>query len=75
MTTQHTNPVGLTDRAVGVLTGLACGDALGAAYEFGGPIPSTTPIGMVGGGFFRSKGIEMLYGWGRIRVLTLRVKP
>jgi ADP-ribosylglycohydrolase len=52
MTTQHTNPVGLTDRAVGVLTGLACGDALGAAYEFGGPIHTTTPIGMVGGGVF-----------------------
>ena len=49
----HNNPsVGSTDRAVGVLVGLACGDALGAAYEFGGPIPDTTPIGMVGGGPF-----------------------
>jgi hypothetical protein len=36
---------------------------------------SPARIGMVGGGFFRSKGIEMLYGWGKIRVLTLRVKP
>lgn len=28
--------VGFNDRAVEVLVGLACGDALGAAYEFGG---------------------------------------
>jgi ADP-ribosyl-[dinitrogen reductase] hydrolase len=44
--------MGFTDRAVGVLVGLACGDALGAAYEFGGPIAATTPVGMVGGGSF-----------------------
>lgn len=45
-------PVGTNDRAVGALVGLACGDALGAAYEFGGPIPLSTSIGMVGGGPF-----------------------
>jgi ADP-ribosyl-[dinitrogen reductase] hydrolase len=43
---------GFTDRAVGTLVGLACGDALGAGYEFGGPIPVSTPIGMIGGGVF-----------------------
>lgn len=43
---------GFNDRAVGVLVGLACGDALGAAYEFGGPISTETEIGMVGGGAF-----------------------
>lgn len=45
-------PVGYADRAVGTMVGLACGDALGAAYEFGGPIPTEKPIGMVGGGHF-----------------------
>ncbi|MDH6410402.1 ADP-ribosyl-[dinitrogen reductase] hydrolase [Aurantimicrobium minutum] len=44
--------VGYADRAVGTMVGLACGDALGAAYEFGGPISTETPIGMVGGGPF-----------------------
>lgn len=51
MTNDNKN-IGYTDRAVGVLVGLACGDALGAAYEFGGPIGANTPIGMVGGGPF-----------------------
>jgi ADP-ribosylglycohydrolase len=42
-----------SDRAAGVLVGLAAGDALGAGYEFG---PSFTgPVGMIGGGPF---------GWG-----------
>lgn len=45
-------PIGTNDRAVGTLVGLACGDALGAAYEFGGPIPSSISVGMVGGGPF-----------------------
>ncbi len=39
-------------RAVGAVLGMACGDALGAPYEFGPPIPHDTPIGMVGGGHF-----------------------
>lgn len=47
-----TNTAGRSDRAVGSLVGLACGDALGAAYEFGRPIAGDTPIGMVGGGPF-----------------------
>ncbi len=41
-----------TDRACGVLLAAACGDALGAGYEFGSaPLPPTgTPPGMIGGG-------------------------
>lgn len=38
-----------TDRAIGVLTGTACGDALGAGYEFGSA-PFTGTPGMIGGG-------------------------
>lgn len=40
------------DRAAGVMLAAACGDALGAGYEFGPPIPEPTPVGMVGGGVF-----------------------
>lgn len=40
------------DRAIGVLLGTAAGDALGAGYEFGPPLPDTTPVDMVGGGQF-----------------------
>ncbi|MEO6880778.1 MAG: ADP-ribosylglycohydrolase family protein [Mycobacteriaceae bacterium] len=40
------------DRAVGVLLATAAGDALGAGYEFGPPLPESTPVGMVGGGSF-----------------------
>ncbi|MBU1251326.1 MAG: ADP-ribosylglycohydrolase family protein [Actinobacteria bacterium] len=40
------------DRAAGVLLGLASGDALGAGYEFGPPLPDETPVGMIGGGGF-----------------------
>ena len=40
------------DRSSGVLLGLACGDALGAGYEFAGPLPETTPVSMRGGGGF-----------------------
>jgi ADP-ribosyl-[dinitrogen reductase] hydrolase len=35
-----------------VLLGLACGDALGAGYEFGPPLPGTQPVRMIGGGTF-----------------------
>ena len=38
------------DRAVGVLVGTAAGDALGAGYEFGSPIATDHPLGMIGGG-------------------------
>ncbi|MER3389277.1 MAG: ADP-ribosylglycohydrolase family protein [Microcella sp.] len=41
-----------TDRAAGVLLGLAAGDALGAGYEFGPPLPDDAPVGMIGGGTF-----------------------
>ncbi|MEV4952476.1 ADP-ribosylglycohydrolase family protein [Paenarthrobacter nitroguajacolicus] len=40
------------DRAAGVLVALAAGDALGAAYEFGPPLPDETPVLMKGGGPF-----------------------
>lgn len=41
-----------TDRAAGVLLGLACGDALGAPHEFRPPLPPETPLAMTGGGSF-----------------------
>jgi ADP-ribosyl-[dinitrogen reductase] hydrolase len=39
-----------TDRAAGVLLGTACGDALGAGYEFGPPLGGNHPVTMIGGG-------------------------
>lgn len=41
------------DRARGVLLVTAAGDALGAGYEFGPPLPAGTPVEMNGGGNFR----------------------
>jgi ADP-ribosyl-[dinitrogen reductase] hydrolase len=35
-----------------VLLGTAAGDVLGAGYEFGPPLPESTPVTMVGGGSF-----------------------
>ena len=40
------------DRAAGVLLGLACGDALGAPYEFGPPLDPDLTVAMTGGGGF-----------------------
>ncbi|MDQ0617350.1 ADP-ribosylglycohydrolase family protein [Arthrobacter globiformis] len=40
------------DRAAGVLVALAAGDALGAGYEFGAPLPDGTEVSMKGGGPF-----------------------
>ncbi len=40
------------DRRCGVLLGTAAGDALGAGYEFGPPLPQHTPVAMIGGGGF-----------------------
>jgi ADP-ribosylglycohydrolase len=40
------------DRAAGVLLGMACGDALGAGYEFGPPLGPDVSVAMVGGGGF-----------------------
>ena len=40
------------DRACGVLLATAAGDALGAGYEFGPPLPGDTAIHMAGGGSF-----------------------
>jgi ADP-ribosylglycohydrolase len=41
-----------TDRAAGVLLGTACGDALGAGYEFGPPLPEDVEVTMRGGNGF-----------------------
>jgi ADP-ribosylglycohydrolase len=38
------------DRACGVLLATAAGDALGAGYEFGPPLPGDAPVAMAGGG-------------------------
>src|ERR1700689_5402993 len=38
------------DRACGVLLAMAAGDALGAGYEFGPPLPDDAPVTMRGGG-------------------------
>jgi ADP-ribosyl-[dinitrogen reductase] hydrolase len=40
------------DRAVGAVLGSAAGDALGAGYEFGPPLPDEQPVLMAGGGSF-----------------------
>jgi len=40
------------DRACGVLLATAAGDALGAGYEFGPPLPDNAPVTMRGGGAF-----------------------
>ena len=42
----------IVDRAVGTLLATAAGDALGAGYEFGPPLPVGTPVRMAGGGSF-----------------------
>lgn len=43
---------GRRDRAAGVLIGMACGDALGAPYEFGPPLGADVAVTMSGGGSF-----------------------
>lgn len=40
------------DRAAGVLVAMAAGDALGAGYEFGAPLPDDAEVTMKGGGPF-----------------------
>lgn len=50
MTQRLTSPQ--TDRAAGVLLGLACGDALGAPHEFKPVLPPETMLAMTGGGAF-----------------------
>jgi ADP-ribosylglycohydrolase len=40
------------DRSAGVLLGTACGDALGAGYEFGPPLPGDVDVTMRGGNGF-----------------------
>jgi len=46
------------DRAIGLLLGTACGDALGAGYEFQPRVPYTESIRMKGGGPFGFKAGE-----------------
>jgi len=41
-----------SDRAAGVLLAMACGDALGAGYEFGPSLGPEVPVLMAGGGSF-----------------------
>ncbi len=41
-----------SDRVAGVLLGAACGDALGAGYEFGPALTAGTPVRMRGGNGF-----------------------
>src|SRR4051795_725919 len=41
-----------SDRAAGVLLGMASGDALGAGYEFGPPLGDDIEVHMAGGGSF-----------------------
>lgn len=41
------------DRAVGAILGMAAGDALGAGYEFGPPLPDDAVVEMRGGGTFQ----------------------
>ena len=40
----------IVDRALGSLAGMACGDALGAGYEFQPPFGKETAVSMIGGG-------------------------
>ena len=40
------------DRVMGTLLGAAAGDALGAGYEFGPPLPDDHVVAMIGGGAF-----------------------
>ena len=49
MTTRPKVSGAQVDRAAGVLLATACGDALGAGYEFGDPVPETTAVSMIGG--------------------------
>ncbi|MCO4261490.1 ADP-ribosylglycohydrolase family protein [Pseudarthrobacter sp. MDT3-26] len=46
------------DRAAGVLVALAAGDALGAGYEFGAPLPDGAEVTMKGGGPFGFAPVE-----------------
>ncbi len=52
MTTTARLSTAQLDRAVGVLLATAAGDALGAGYEFGPPLPESTPVTMIGGSTF-----------------------
>ncbi len=42
----------IDDRAAGAVLGMAAGDALGAGYEFGPPLPDDFAVRMEGGGGF-----------------------
>ena len=46
------SPSEILDRSVGAVLASAAGDALGAGYEFGPPLPDDLPVEMIGGGAF-----------------------
>ncbi len=46
------SPAVVSDRAAGAIVASACGDALGAPWEFGPSLDSATPLAMTGGGPF-----------------------
>lgn len=52
--TPHTPPPAavMADRSAGVVVASAAGDALGAGYEFGPPLPPAAPVRPDGGGAF-----------------------
>ncbi len=46
------SPAEILDRSLGAVLASAAGDALGAGYEFGPPLPDDLPVEMIGGGAF-----------------------
>ena len=66
------------DRVAGVLYATACGDALGAPYEFKPPVPATTPIVMHAGGGWElgewtdDTSMALVIAWAALRGADLR---
>ena len=52
VTINQTQNAKVLDRIVGCFVGAACGDALGAPFEFGPPLSKDIVLEMVGGGLF-----------------------
>ena len=64
----------INDRAAGVLLGTACGDALGAGYEGGPPLPDDAPIAMIAR-LLRAGGVDRRYVHGGRRGRRRREGP